>query len=246
VKHWIKNREGSWSVAVIVPARNEGNSIVCCVESIIGSAAYRPLRGFWIVVVADSCNDNTVQQARDTLGCFGEVVTCSVRSAGMARRLGVAAALSHFSDIDPNQLWLANTDADTFVPREWLANHLRFADDGIAAVAGIVKIDAVPGHSDELARAIMSDYAIASDGSHTHVHGANLGVRADAYLDAGGWSHLAVSEDHCLWRRLGLRGWAMAASAHSIVVTSGRLQGQARGGFADLLRRKLECLNGST
>ena len=243
MKHLEK--KSPWAVAVIIPARNEGSSIACCIESIISSAAYRPLVGFWIVVVADSCNDNTVKQARNALGCCGEVVTCTVGSPGTARRVGAAAALSHFSDVDPNQLWLANTDADTCVPREWLANHLSFADQGIAAVAGIVKIDAVPGHSDDLARAIMIDYAIANDGSHNHVHGANLGVRADAYLDAGGWSHLTVSEDHCLWRRLGLRGWAIAASAHSIVVTSGRLQGRAQGGFADLLRRKLECLNGS-
>jgi hypothetical protein len=37
------------------------------------------------------------------------------------------------------------------------------------------------------------------DGTHPHVHGANLGIRADAYSDAGGWNDLTVAEDHCLW-----------------------------------------------
>jgi hypothetical protein len=72
------------------------------------------------------------------------------------------------------------------------------------------------------------------------VHGANLGVRADAYADAGGWSDLTVAEDHCLWSRVRARGWRTIASVGSVVLTSGRLHGRARGGFADTLRRNFE------
>ena len=41
-------------------------------------------------------------------------------------------------------------------------------------------------------------YQINTDGTHPHVHGANLGMRADAYLAAGGWNPLPTAEDHDL------------------------------------------------
>ncbi len=66
-----------------------------------------------------------------------------------------------------------------------------------------------------------------------------MGVRADAYLDVGGWSDLKVSEDHCLWGRLRRRGWRLQSPTASVVLTSGRLQGRAQGGFADTLLREL-------
>jgi cellulose synthase/poly-beta-1,6-N-acetylglucosamine synthase-like glycosyltransferase len=72
------------------------------------------------------------------------------------------------------------------------------------------------------------------------VHGANLGIRADAYSDAGGWNDLTVAEDHCLWSRVRNRGWLTIACVSSVVFTSGRLYGRAMDGFADTLRRKLE------
>ena len=36
------------------------------------------------------------------------------------------------------------------------------------------------------------------NGTHGHVHGANMGFRGDAYLAAGGWYPLASGEDHDL------------------------------------------------
>ncbi len=74
-------------------------------------------------------------------------------------------------------------------------------------------------------------YTIHPDGSHPHVHGANLGVRADAYLRAGEWNALETAEDHDLWGRLPNR----LSTARIEVVTSGRRQGRAPSGFAGAL-----------
>jgi hypothetical protein len=90
----------------------------------------------------------------------------------------------------------------------------------------------------------MADYLAMPDGTHAHVHGANLGVRADAYVDAGGWPQLALAEDHCLWLRIKARGWPVIAASASIVCTSGRLVGRAMGGFADTLRVNAEKMYG--
>jgi hypothetical protein len=68
------------------------------------------------------------------------------------------------------------------------------------------------------------------------VYGANLGVRADAYLAVGGFGAVATGEDHHLWRRLGQAGYRRSYAAESTVRTSARRHGRAPGGLADLLR----------
>ena len=78
-------------------------------------------------------------------------------------------------------------------------------------------------------------YSIYSDGTHPHIHGANLGVRADRYVDVGGWANLKTGEDHDLWGRLKRTGVRLRSSAQLQVVTSGRRVGRAPNGFAGAL-----------
>jgi glycosyltransferase involved in cell wall biosynthesis len=228
-----------WSIAIVVPAQNEEAGIEPCIQSIRRSCETAQLRDYWIVIVADSCTDDTLPRARRAVEGVGEVLECDVKSAGSARRLGVDAALTHFSDKDLRQIWLANTDADTVVSRDWISVQLRLADAGIAAVAGIVKLE--EGGSLAAHELYRATYLTSPDGTHGHVHGANLALRADAYVDAGGWAHRALAEDHCLWDRLKHRGWRLSSPVSSVVVTSARLIGRARGGFADTLRARIDA-----
>jgi cellulose synthase/poly-beta-1,6-N-acetylglucosamine synthase-like glycosyltransferase len=228
-----------WSIGIVVPAQNEEASIEPCIQSIRRSCETAQLRDYWIVVVADSCTDETLPRARLALEGVGEVLECDARSAGSARRLGVDAVLAHFTGKELGQIWLANTDADTVVPWDWIRVQLGLADAGIAAVAGIVQLEeggALAAH--EIHRAT---YLTNLDGTHGHVHGANLALRADAYVDAGGWAHRALAEDHCLWNRLKHRGWQLSSPVSSVVVTSARLIGRARGGFADSLKARIDA-----
>jgi hypothetical protein len=174
------------------------------------------------------------------LGGRGAVIECSVASPGAARRLGAIEVLTHFQARDRSQLWIANTDADSQVGVDWIAQQLRLAEQGFCGIAGIVKVNSVAGQEVAVMHELLADYTIHQDGTHPHVHGANLGIRADAYVDAGGWSDLTVAEDHCLWRRVRTRGWPTIAAVSSVVFTSGRLHGRATGGFADSLRRRVE------
>jgi len=228
-----------WCIGVVVPARDEADTIGKCIDSILAAAACANPEALWIVIVADSCKDDTADIARRTLAGRGEVVECQAGSAGAARRLGVAVILQHFPGVVPERLWLANTDADSMVTRDWLKVHLQFADQGIAGVAGIVHLDP---KSDAVAREVHhATYFTHADGTHDHVHGANMAVRADAYLDVGGWSGGALGEDHCLWDRLRRCGWPLSSPAHSVVITSSRRDGRAEGGFATTLKRKIEA-----
>jgi cellulose synthase/poly-beta-1,6-N-acetylglucosamine synthase-like glycosyltransferase len=232
----------SWSLAIVVPACNEEATIEACIAAIRAArAGARCIESAWIVVVADSCADRTAPLARRALGTDGEVIECRVQSSGAARRIGVQAALERFAGCDPRATWIANTDADTLVPVDWLDVQLRYAEQGYGGVAGIVGFDARSDATPEVLRLFESTYLVTGDDSHAHVHGANIGVRADAYLAVGGWSHAALAEDHCLWERLRRGGWRLRTSTRSVVVTSGRLRGRARGGFADTLRARLEA-----
>jgi cellulose synthase/poly-beta-1,6-N-acetylglucosamine synthase-like glycosyltransferase len=229
-----------WSVGVVIPAQNEETTIESCIRSVLASLA-RANIPHWVVVVADHCTDGTVTLARRALGNAGEVIEVGVRSAGAARRHGVARVLEHWENLDPSQIWLANTDADTRVSDDWIDVQLGLADEGVTAVAGIVHLDYAGSAAAH--RAYRSHYATSAEGTHTHVHGANLSVRADAYQDVGGWSTLALAEDHCLWSRLRGKGWRVSSPVSSVVITSARLEGRAKGGFADTLKAQVEAMH---
>jgi glycosyltransferase involved in cell wall biosynthesis len=233
--------KAGWCVGIVVPAQNEEETITGCIESILRScSATEDAVDCWIVVASDHSTDRTVERARRALGPHGEVIECNVESAGAARRSGCEAVLAHFQAVPRERLWLANTDADTFVTSDWLSVHLAAADQGAAAVAGIVMLDEFAVHEAGAREAFKRTYLTERD-THGHVHGANLGLRADAYLETGGWSHLKLAEDHCLWRRLRQNGWRVASPTNSVVTTSGRLKGRAAGGFADTLSRLLDA-----
>ena len=222
-----------WQVGVVTPAHNEAAHIAKSVTSVRLAAARLPdsvkVR---IVVVADSCTDATRPVARGALRGAGTVITTHARSVGVSRAVGAAHLLRHISQ-RPRRLWIANTDADSLVPPTWLVDQLAAADNGIAAVAGLIEVDSfddlVPGAGPVFRHRYTAQIGV----DHPHVHGANLGVRADAYIDIGGWAPVTTAEDHDLWNRLRTAGWPVQADPSLVVVTSGRLTGRAPAGFAD-------------
>jgi cellulose synthase/poly-beta-1,6-N-acetylglucosamine synthase-like glycosyltransferase len=233
----------SWAVAIVIPARNEEELVAGSINGVLAAVRRASLSRCWVVVVADSCTDATAAIAARLLHGHGEVVTCRLAAVGPARRLGTDAALARFAAHPAEKIWLANTDADTEVPDHWLQQQLLWAYAGFHGVAGTVTIKNMRVDDRDVSEEMMSDYIVHADGTHPHIHGANLGVRADAYRDAGGWSGLALSEEHCLWRRLRSRQWRLASSAAFPVDTSARLVGRAPGGFAATLGKKIGGLH---
>jgi hypothetical protein len=68
------------------------------------------------------------------------------------------------------------------------------------------------------------------------VHGANLGIRASAYLAAGGFRPLRTAEDPMLLATATEAGCAVVQARDITVETSGRRWGRAPRGFSNLLR----------
>ncbi len=166
-------------IGVVVPAHDEAQLIGACLSSIARAASAPALRGeaVRVVVVLDSCSDDTGAIAR----CHGAVVhSTAARNVGIARELGARDCL------DAGVRWLAFTDADSRVEPDWLAAQLALADAGYDAVCGTVGIDDWLGHPSAVQHSYLARYTDA-DG-HRHVHGANLGLTAAAYLRVGGFA----------------------------------------------------------
>ena len=139
------------------------------------------------------------------------------------------------STTDPSRTWLACTDADSAVPAGWILEQVRLADAGADVVVGTVR----PDPADLTATQLAAWRATRVPGRpNGHVHGANLGVRADAYLRAGGFPDRPVHEDVDLVAALVASGARVVATDACDVLTSGRLLGRAPGGYAGYLRSR--------
>lgn len=218
---------------IVVPAHNEARGIRACLGA-LEAAARCVTVPVSLLVVCDACDDGTA----DHCAAAGvPVVHIAARCVGAARRIGIATLIGH--DVHPKQTWVATTDADSVVPVTWLRDQIALADAdadaGVDAVAGVVSLTSPerPG----MRRAFELHYGqrIASRGLHHHVHGANLGVRASAYLEVGGFAAVANHEDVLLVRALERRGHAIARPDWISVQTSGRLVGRCDRGFAHTL-----------
>lgn len=212
------------AVAIIVPASDEQDTIGECVRSVRVAASTLPASvSFQVLVVADACTDKTERRAARA---GAATLAVNWHNVGHARAAGTEAVLHRWGS---EGVWIACTDADSIVPPQWLAAQLQAAARGWDAVAGTVQL------TDESVREAFEAHYRPVAG-HSHAHGANLSVRADAYQQIGGFPPLATGEDEALLSRLHRSGFRVLATAEQPVRTSARLHGRAPAGFAEDLR----------
>ncbi|HEY4460587.1 MAG TPA: glycosyltransferase [Pseudonocardiaceae bacterium] len=228
------------AVGVAIPARDEAELIGPCLRHLRAALAELPARiERAVCVVADRCADDTARLARTEFAgwrgarihlnsrplCLGEVRDLAFRQLG-------AALAGH----DPAHTLLLSSDADTTVELDWATAHLRLAERGWHAAAGLAEL------AQPLPSSVAARYAAVrarSHGPHGHgnVYGANLAVRADVYAAVGGFAPLVTGEDQDLWRRLVAAGFRAVYATEPVVRTSARHDGRAEGGVAALLSR---------
>lgn len=219
------------AIGLVVPAHDEEGSLPGCLAALRRAAGQCGARPVHTLVVADACGDRTAQRARAAGAGVAEI---AARQVGSARATGFAAVLRLTHGTDPSQVWLATTDADTLVPVHWLTRQISYADAGWDAVLGTVTVSDWSGHPGHIPEVFAARYAHQM-GSHPHVHGANLGVRASAYLSAGGFQSVGTGEDHALVAALEAAGRPILRSTDMAVETSARRQARAPHGFGHLL-----------
>jgi glycosyl transferase family 2 len=222
------------TVAVVVPASNEQAHIGECLYALAGARDHALTNRadqveVRILVVLDSCVDGTADVVGQHPGI--DAVHCNAGQVGAARAFG-AQHLLNSCPRPRSQIWFANTDADSHVPIDWLTSMLSHADRGTHVVLGTVRPD------DDLdvrrRHAWLSRHRLRR--GHRHVHGANFGIRADTYLDLGGWPGVTTGEDVALAHRAATSGQVRVVRTAAIpVTTSSRLTGRAPDGFAGYL-----------
>ncbi len=218
------------AVGVVIPAHDEQDLLPSCLTAAQQAAGELAIP-VHLVVAADACTDRTAAVAR---AHGADVVEVGARCVGAARHSGVTQVLRATRHIDPAAVWIATTDADTRVPRWWLRRQLRFAGQGWKGVLGTVTVDDWADHPPRVRRLFARRYQ-AWQRHHPHVHGANLGFAADAYLAVGGFRPLPTAEDHALVDDLLAAGIPLLRTAQMPVVTSARPRARAPRGFAWLL-----------
>jgi glycosyltransferase involved in cell wall biosynthesis len=223
-------------VVVVVPAHDEAGNLPTCVKSILLAATCAPAPVLTVVVL-DACSDESATLA----GRFGSdvhFVEVDAKNVGATRAAGFAYARTVCGvDVsDESRIWYATTDADSRVDADWLVRQM---DADADMVLGVVRVTNWRHFSAASVNKYLAAYrakARKPGAGHGHVHGANMGFRADAYWDVGGFATLASAEDVDLVRRFEEGGRSIHRDARLSVVTSARQLGKAPRGFAAYLK----------
>lgn len=218
-------------IVVVIPAHNELAHLPDCLRVMVTAAMCVP-QPVTTVVVLDSCDDDSEQFA----GKFGpdvHFVSVDAGNVGAARAAGFEYAKSTCSGIDPARIWYATSDADSNVPADWLLTMTAAESD---MVLGVVSVPLWRHFPASVARRYLRAYGPKAK-THNHIHGANMGFRADAYWSVGGFRALETGEDVELVGRFEAAGLRIARDSALSVETSDRLDARAPGGFGAHLRR---------
>lgn len=223
---------------VVVPAHNEESVLDACLSSVHDAADQSGVPTS-VIVVLDACTDRSA----DIADAWSAARSCTVvaiehRNVGAARAAGFRtdrtgtdrAGAGHAASEYGTDTWYATTDADSVVRPDWLSSQLAHAERGARVVAGTVLTDLGDG---ELAAAYRAGYRHRQ--GHGHIHGANLGIRADTYWGVGGFRALVTAEDVDMVRRLEQSSVPVLYSCDAPVTTSNRRIGRAPHGFASHL-----------
>ena len=203
---------------VVVPAHNEVDHLPRSLHALTAASMHLTVPVL-IVVVLDACDDGSERLA----GQFGpnvHFVSVDAGNVGAARAAGFEYARSVCAGVEPARMWFATTDADSVVGSRWLVQMTAPAAD---MVLGTVRIP-VWRLPVEVARRYLAAYNSKGPG-HNHIHGANMGFRADAYWSVGGFAALASGEDVDLVRRFESAHMRIHRDAKLSVATSVRQDG---------------------
>jgi glycosyltransferase involved in cell wall biosynthesis len=215
-------------VVVVVPAHNEIEHLPRCLRALTTAALCMPM-AVLTVVVLDACDDGSERLA-DRFGPDVHFVSVDAGNVGAARAAGFEYARRR-CPAEEERAWYATTDADSVVNAQWLR---RMTSADADMVLGVVRIP-VWHFPAEVARRYIRAYQSKGPG-HNHIHGANMGFRADAYWRVGGFRALPTGEDVDLVERFEAAGLHVHRDAKLSVATSARRDGRAPRGFAQHLR----------
>ena len=142
---------GLAAIGVIVPVRDEEILLGASLHALLAAMSLPvvselPVR---VALVLDRCADRSGEIAagfarRLRAGPRDHrltVIESRAGNVGSARHAGAGAVLEDLDGIGPERIWLATTDADSRVPRQWLAHQAAQRAGRVEAWAGTVKVE---------------------------------------------------------------------------------------------------------
>jgi len=166
-------------VSVVIPALNEARGITRCLRSIFHQSYNGP---YEVIVVDNGSQDNTAEIARL---CGAKVIQEPRKGVCFARQRGIQEAQGEI---------VANTDADTIVPPDWLERIVRGFQRGkdVVAVAGRVFYERPPWwvHLHVWLHVLANLLTFRLFKTELFVCGANFHFRRSAFFQVGGYNPL--------------------------------------------------------
>jgi glycosyltransferase involved in cell wall biosynthesis len=229
------------ALGVVLPVHNEEDLLDAALNSL--QDTFTLIRGWRIdhqlVIVLDSCTDTSAQiveqwyhrRRGESNSPEVTVVTSESHNVGFARALGCATLLDTWHRLDPATIWIATTDADSRVPKEWLKAQVLQHELGVNLWCGRVSVSDWSSRLEGTSEQWQREYEEEAD----PIHGTSLGCNAEIYLASGGFRPIESSEDRDLCRRLQALGAVVHFDSSVPVVTSARRDARAPLGFAHAL-----------
>lgn len=244
---------GFGKITVSVPAKDEEAHIGACLRA-LGAQTVRP---DVIVLYLNNCADRTPEICRmfassGNIRIFEEKIVAAEASAGEARR----RALDHAAALCGNGVILT-TDADSRPAPDWIAKNLGAMADGADVVCGKAQLCPEDArqiryglHFDDMREmyllALLDEIesAINPDRNdpwprHAEESGASIALRAETLRRIGGAPFVASGEDRALVARCRMIDLKIRHDPEIVVEVSGRVEGRAKGGMAETIKRRI-------
>ena len=213
--------KNSFSVSIVIPARNEETLLALCLKSLLEQDY---VGDYEIIVVDNASTDRT----REIAASFGAKVVCEPSiGTGPARQRGLLEARGEI---------VAFTDADTIVPQRWLntlVDYIRRSPRIVAVTGPYAFFDA--GNVVQTVSYIMNFMFINLDNAFRFVTkrgrtiwGSNFAVRREVALEVGGFNTTVkyLGEDYDLSLRLKGKGKVGLLGALFVLTSARRLREQ--------------------
>ena len=182
-------------VGVVVIGRNEGQRLICCLQSLSG-------KGFAVVYVDSGSVDGSINEA-SKLGVKTLVLNIDIPfTAARARNAG----FQYLIQISPNLKYVQFVDGDCEVMPDWINNGADFLymHQDVAVVSGRCR----ERYPEKSIFNLMCDFEWDTPIGESKASGGNAMMRAKAFQDIGGFRNkLIAGEEPELCVRFRKAGW---------------------------------------
>jgi len=201
-QHHISNKDAMQSLSVIIPVRNEAETIDCLLDDLFNQRY--PKDKFEIIVVNDHSEDNTIQVVEKKIENSTNLRI--VTNEGMGKKLAITTGVT----VSMGEI-IVTTDADCRIGSDWLRSiYDLFDEEKTKMVFGAVKIQTDDSlfsklQAIEFASLIGSGAATLAMGIPTMCNGANLSFRKDTFLEVNGYegnTQILSGDDEFLMRKI--------------------------------------------